>query len=177
MKRTFALMLVLVLLCGCLLLPAHAEAPVGAVKLRLRSDVAGYSCKDYTRFMEIVSGNVVYSTGSAGPVYASDYGGTSDDGKLVAGRTYYVSYVVQAADGYTLPDKIDDVQLSFDCGKGVSVITSQIVVGNYRTDDGTFVRSKSLRVYAELVVDGNIFQRIVGYFTDLYLKIRAWSLY
>ena len=177
MKRTFALMLALILLCGCLLLPVHAESSVGAVKLRLRSDVAGYACSDYSRFMEIVSGNVIYNTRSAGPVYASDYGGTSDHGKLVAGRTYYVSYVVQAADGYALPDKIDDVDLSFDCGKGVSVITSQIVVADVRTDDGTFVRYKGLRVYAKLVVDGNIFQRIAGYFTDLYLKIRAWSLY
>ena len=111
MKRLMCgiMVLALVLLCGCLLLPVHAESSVGAVKLRLRSDVAGYACSDYTRFMEIVSGNVIYNTRSAGPVYASDYGGTSDHGKLVAGRTYYVSYVVQAADGYALPDKIDEV--------------------------------------------------------------------
>ena len=126
MKRTFALLLALILLCGCLLLPVHAESSVGAVKLRLRSDVAGYACSDYSRFMEILSGNVIYNTRSAGPVYASDYGGTSDHGKLVAGRTYYVSYVVQAADGYALPDKIDDVDLSFDCGKGVSVMFAAV---------------------------------------------------
>ena len=44
-------------------------------------------------------------------------------------------------------------------------------------EDGTVTVEKGLRIQARVVVDGRLFQRITGFLYDIYLKIRAWSLY
>ena len=176
MKKILSLLLAACLL-GCCLLPAFAAEPVGKVSVRLNSNIAGCTRADYEQMFEIVSGNVVYSFRSSGPVSISDYAGTPEYAHMTAGRTYYLDYVLDAAEGYEFPEKLADEDLEIECGEGVRVYNKSIVVGPYREENGEIVRYKGLRIQASVVVDGNVIQRIIGFFTDMILKIKAWSLY
>ena len=162
---------------SCCLLPAFAQSELGTIRVKLNSDVAGYTENDIDRFIVIQSDNVVSSQQDGGPVSVADYAGTPEFGALVAGRTYFIDYAMVAADGYTLPDKLEDVNVEIECGKGVSVYHTAIVSGPYRDETGEMHEYKGFRIQAKVVVDGNAFQRIIGVIHDLILKIEAWSLY
>ena len=178
MKKALSVVLAVCILCGCFMISAFAEdKPMGTVRVRLNSNVAGKTESDYADFIEILSDNAVYRFSGAGPVSVSDYAGTPENGKLVAGRRYSVSYCLDAADGYVLPDALNDGDIEIECGKNVTVYAKQIVSANYRTDDGEFVPYRGLRIVASITVDGNIIQRLFGMIHDLILKIQAWSLY
>ena len=175
MKKVFPVLLALCLICGCLLPPVYAETPTGTISVRLRSDIAGCTRNDYRSLIEILSDNVVYSNGVGGdPVLIADSAGNTEYAHLAAGRTYYLHYLLEAAPGYVLPDA-PDVRTS--CGKGVSVTAVSVVSVNVRTDEGESLPFRGLEIQAKVVVDGNVLQRIMGFFTDLILKIKAWSLY
>ena len=170
---------VLLVICSLFLLmtPVSALKETGVISLKLKSDIAGLTYIDAEQLFEIRSDNVVYSKTHQFPVAVSDYAGTHTRDTIVAGRIYYLDYYLSAADGYDLPEKIEEGDLEIECGKGVEVLYSQIAIGNYRQPNGEFVRIKGLRVTAKILVDGNAFQRIAGFFYDIYLKIKAWSLY
>ena len=176
MKKTIAVLLTLCAVCCCLL-PAAAANEFGVIRLKLNSDIAGLSEQDAERLMEIQSDNVVYRIEDSGPVLISNYAGTADSGKLKAGRTYYVYYMLRAADGYTLPEKLEKGDVEIDCGKGVTVISTQITTSTKRNANDAFVQERGVMIYAQVVVDGNVFQRVFGWLTDQFLKLRAWSLY
>lgn len=177
-KKIISVVLALCMLGCCLMLPAAAQEPVGKIRLKLMSDVAGCTEEDYQAFITVVSGNVRCSDHNAGPVSASDYAGTPIiEEPLVAGRTYYVSYLLEAEDGYALPEAISEDDLEIECGKGVTVYAKQIVVSHARTENGFVEDFRGLRIEARVLVDGNVLQRIIGLFHDIILKIRAWSLY
>lgn len=176
MKKMISVLLAVCIVFLCLL-PAAAANDIGVISVRLNSDIAGLTRKDAEKMIELRSDNVVYRTDNDGPVFVADYGGTADDGVLAAGRTYYVDYLLVAADGCALPEKLNDGDVQIECGKGVSVISTQIVTADIRGEDGNFEPFRGLRIYAKVVVDGNVFQRIIGMIHDLILKIRAWSLY
>ena len=178
LKKTFSIFLAVFMLCCCLLPAVAADEPrYEAYAVKLYSDIAGLTKKDVDRFIEIQCDNLVFAPRSDGPVYIVDYAGTPEYGTLTAGRTYYIDYSLVAAEGSTLPETISTDDILFDCGKGVSVYHVAIVTSNKRLDDGTFDRSKGLRIQASVLVDGNIFQRIIGAIHDIILKIKAWSLY
>ena len=175
-KRILSLA-VAVCIAFCCVLPAFAAEDAGKISVKLNSNLAGLTAADAEKFIEIKGGNVVYSTHGDGPVSVSDYSGTHVNEALVAGRTYYIDYVLTAADGYTLPDSVSDGEVEIECGDGVRVITSQIVSAREKTD-GIFIETfRGLRIYATVKVDGNIFQRIIGFIYDMIIKARAWSLY
>ncbi len=176
-RKIVSVVLALCMLGCCLILSAAAQEPVGRVSLKLNSDVAGHTDADYSAFITVVSGNVRISFHSGGPVYASDYAGTTTDEALVAGRTYYVDYLLEAEDGFALPDAVNEDDIEIECGKGVTVFAKQIVVSHARTDNGFVEDFRGLRIQARVLVDGNEWQRLIGWFYDLILKIRAWSLY
>ena len=162
----------------CMALPAFAAEPLGRFGVKLNSDVAGLTEEDYDKLFEIKYGNVEYNLNprSAGPASVSNYVGAGEDGKLVAGRSYTIYYGLVPKEGYELPESADDLELEIECGKGVRVITTQITKGTYREDNGELVTRRAIRIYAVVVVDGNAFQRIIGWFHDLILKIRSWQI-
>lgn len=176
LKVFLAVLLAAITACGCMFCAA-ARNDIGVISLKLYSDVDGKKSTDVQELIEIRSDNVVYDNKFNEPVSVSDYAGTVEYEPLAAGRTYFVNYYLSAAEGCTLPDSISDGDIDIECGKGVSVISAQITNGHYKLDDGTFSDVKGLRVYARVTVDGNVFQRIVGFFHDMILKIQAWSLY
>lgn len=175
-KAIFAVFLAVITVCGCLFTVAEGKE-IDAISVKLNSSIAGMKNTDVQGLIEIKSDNVVFDNRFNEPVSVADYAGTVEFGSFVAGRTYYVSYYLSAAEGFTLPDSISDVDVDIECGKGVRIISTQITHGRYRLDDGTFEDAKGLRIYAGVTVDGNVFRRIVGFFHDVILKIKAWSLY
>lgn len=177
LKKIFSVLLAVCAVCCCLLPAASAAAEMGTVKVKLNSDIAGCTERDVDQLIELKSDNVAFRQRADSPVHVSDYAGTMEPGKLVAGRTYYIDYSLVAADGYTLPEKLEDGDVEIECGKGVTVYHTAIVTGNIRGEDGEIHPNKGLRIQASVVVDGNAFQRIIGWFHDLILKIKAWSLY
>ena len=176
LKKTLSVLFVICILGFCLL-PAAAQMQGGPIKVKLNSNIAGLTQKDVEKLFELQSDNVEYRERSGGPILISDYAGTGVSGKLVAGRTYYIHYCMDPVEGVTLPEKLTDEDISITCGKGVSVISKQITYSHVRQDDGTYEDFRGVTIYAEVVVDGNVFQRVIGWFHDLILKIRAWSLY
>lgn len=176
MKKAISLLLAVFLLCLCAM-PVASLDEVGVVSVKLNSNVAGLTKNDTEKLFEIKGGNVVYQPDNAGPVYICNYAGTSDSGKLVAGRTYTVYYSLVAAEGYELPDQINDGDVLIETEKGVRVIRTSITSGSVRGDDGILYKTKGLSIFAELKVDGNFFQRFIGRIHDIILKIKAWSLY
>ena len=175
-KRVFSVLLAVFMICCCVL-PAFARSELGTVRVKLNSDVAGYTENDVAQFIEIQSDNVVSGRRDGGPVFVADYSGTPEFGALVAGRTYFIDYALVAAEGFVLPDKLEDGDVEIKCGKGISVYHTAIVSGPYRDEAGEMHDYKGLRIQAKVVVDGNVFQRVIGVIHDVILKIRAWSLY
>ncbi len=175
-KKSVSLILAVCSLC-CLLLPAAADN-TGVISVKISSDIAGLTENDAEKLIEIKSPGIIYSARGDGPVSFSDYAGTSFDGELTAGRVYYIDYMLTAAEGYTLPDKIEEGDIDIECGRGVKVISAQIVTAKIREGDtAEFTEFRGLKIFAEVTVDSNIFQRIAGFIYDMILKIRAWSLY
>ena len=176
LKKSIALFLAVCAVCCCLL-PAAAQAEIGPMAVKLNSNIAGCTNRDVDQLIELESDNIILSTRDKEPVYIVDYAGTSVSGEVVAGRTYFAYYVLEAAEGYALPDALEEGDISIACGKGVSVISTQIVTAPTKID-GVWVESfRGLRIYAKVLVDGSFFQRLIGRIHDVILKIRAWSLY
>ena len=178
LKKTISVLLILCALSGCLLIPASAESDAGVISVRLKSDVAGCLYLNSDNFIEILSDNVILDPYRAAPVSVSDYAGTVDFCPLVAGRTYFVSYELVAADGFTLPEELTEDNIKIECDKGVTVLSTHITKKSIRNEDGTMETSQGLLIRSRLVVDSNHFyKRVFGFLYDVYLKIRAWSLY
>ena len=91
---------------------------------------------------------------------------------LKAGREYEVDYDLFPINGYVLPKTADELDIQFECDKGVRVIHTAVTHGLPGEGD-----TRAVHVVAVVAVAGNIFQRIIGWLYDRYLKMRAWSLY
>ena len=178
MKKLISLTLILCVLLSCLALPAAAQDETGPISLRLNSDIAGCTRMDVDKLIEIRSPQVTFYPYGDSPIYITNYVGNGEYAHMDAGRTYGITYTLVAADGYTLPEEISDGDVIFDCGKGVDVVYCKVVeIQNPDSAPGENVRTRALRIIANVVVDGTAFQRIIGWFKDVILKIRSWSLY
>jgi hypothetical protein len=177
LKKIVSAVLAALIICLCMSPALAAEIKPDIISIKLSSDVNGYSENDFEKFIEIKSDNVVFSSRHNPPISVSDYAGTTYNGKVKSGRSYYISYYLDAAEGFTLPEKLDDSNISIECGKGADVFSKQIVTGTIKDDDGTSTTVKGIMIQAKVTVDGNLIQRIIGLISDLYLKARAWSLY
>ena len=175
-KKTLCVILALFSLLCCLT-PASAQREMGKISVKLRSDIAGVTEEETEKLIELKSDNVVFSYESGTPVSFYDYAGSVYNEPAVAGRKYGVDYLLEAAEGFTLPEKIEAGDLDIECDSGVRVISASIVSARKRDADGDFYTFTGLRITAEILADGNLFERIAGFFYDIYLKIRAWSLY
>ena len=178
MKKLISLTLILCVLFGCLALPAAAQDENGPISLRLNSDIAGCTRMDVDKLIEIRSPQVTFYPYGDSPIYITNYAGGSEYAHMDAGRTYGITYTLVAADGYTLPEELADGYVVFDCGKGVDVVYCKVI--EIRHPDAApreDLRTRALRIIADVVVDGTALQRVIGWFRDIILKIRAWSLY
>lgn len=173
MKRTAAFLLAAVLLFAAVVPVYAADAAEPALRMHLRSDLAGVKPEEYAKFAEIESDALDFNTVTrTDPVSVSDYAGTAlaDTDALKAGRQYVVYYDLFPVDGFALPETKEELDVRFDCDKGAEVISYNITRGG--KDD-----LRALNIMAVVKVDGNLFQRIIGWLYDRYLKARAWSLY
>ena len=180
MKKTVSAVLVVCLLLCCLHMPAAAQAEEQVIRLRINSDVAGCTEDDCARIAEILSPQVVYrfTRSGRGPVLIAAAAGGSPNGPIEAGRMYTLTCMFAAADGYALPDTLSEGDVVLECGKGITVISCEVVnMSLGLNDDGTAKTEKALRVYVKLIADGSVFRRMIGIIKDLIQRIRAWSLY
>ncbi len=177
MKKTICAVLIMcVMLCG-LVLPAAAEQDDGVIRIKLNSDIAGCTKDDHSKLIEILSPQVTFYYDNSSPIHISNAAGASEEAHLDAGRSYYIIYTLDAAEGYSFPETLSDGDIEIECGKGVSLISYDIIkLSTGKTPDpSTF--HPLLRVRATVVVDGSAIQRIIGWFRDLVLRIRSWQLY
>ena len=176
MKKTVS---VILLICSLLVFVCNSSAAesVGDISVRINSDIAGMTERDTEKLIEIEKENVVYSTEGDGPVSIYDYAGTHTSEAVSAGRTYNIYYTLVAADGYVLPDFLAEGDIDYLCGRGVNVISSQIVTAKVNTDGVGPENFRGILIFAHVRVDGNFFQRAAGFIYDRLLKFRAWSIY
>ena len=174
MKKGTALLMIACALVCALLLPAAAQTETGVISLRLNSDVAGCTWEDSDRLIEIRSGNVVLRTGGERPIFIANAAGGTEGAHMDAGRTYTITYTLEAAEGYTLPETLAESEVQIETGKGVTVLNCG-VIRLATADGGEPVRA--LRINANVKVDGTAIQRFIGWLRDLILKIRSWQLY
>ena len=180
MKKLLCILLVCCIFMPGMLLTSAKSSETDAIVLRLHSDVAGCTRSDYEQLIEILSDQVQFKQWEHKeyPVDIENAASFSTHEGMTAGRTYYITYYLAAADGYTLPDEIGEDDVVLQCGKGVEVILCGIV--DYYTPSATPLKgttTRTLRIVAKVVVDGSVFQRIIGWLKDLILKIRSWQLY
>ena len=179
MKKLIAVTMVVCMLFCCLLplAAAAAEPEGGAIRLRLRSDVAGCTTKDVDKLIELLSLQVTwYDNGGNGPVFIANAAGGSEYAHMEAGREYAVTYMLQAAEGYTLPEEIADGDVEIECGKGVTVVYCKIAEMEKPETADKYDRTRALRIIAKVVPDCNAIQRIIGWIRDLILKIRSFQI-
>ncbi len=180
MKKTISLTLAVVFLLGCLLPMASALPECGQISLRLHSDIAGCTEKDVDQIMEILSPQVIgyVNKSGNGPIDIANYAGGPEYAHMEAGRSYTITYMLTAAEGYELPEELADGDVVFDCGKGVDVVYCKVASMHVSNPDPHVdERIRVLRIMANVVVDGNPLQRVIGWFRDIILKIRSWQLY
>ena len=174
-KKTISLCLAAVLLFSALV-PVFAAEANTTTTLHLRSDLAGVMPDEYTKFAEIESDVLDFNTVTrAHPVSVSDYAGTPllYTTEMKAGREYVVNYDLFPKGGYVLPETAEGLDIQFECDKGVRVIHTAVTYGGASGEGDT----RAVNIMTVVVVDGNLFQRVIGWLYDRYLKARAWSLY
>lgn len=163
------------LLTTMMLIPVSAAAVDESIKLHLRSDLDGVKPEEYAKFAEIDSDVIDFNTVTRKyPVSAADHAGTpvAQEEALKAGREYVVDYDLFPKNGYVLPQTAEELDIQFECDKGVRVIHAAVTYGLPGEGD-----TRAVHIMAVVVVDGNLFQRIIGWLYDCYIKMRAWSLY
>ena len=175
-RKTLSVMLAL---CAvfCMLLPAAAAAQTGPVSITVHSDIAGCTENDLEKLITVDSGEVIPWTHGGVPVSIAQYAGGSPEGALEPGRTYYIYFTFEAAEGYELPETAAGGWLTVACDKGVELIRADVVNMSVSQGNPRGGTVRALRIYAEVVAQGSTFQRILGWIKDIIDKIRAWSLY
>ena len=173
MKKFTACLLAALCICFSLL-PAAAEGTASAV-VTLRSDIAGVDYTTPERIAVIESDSIVFNPDAfLSCIQINDCVGNIILEPLKAGRTYVVCLSFIAADGYTLPDELTEENFRIEGSDNCNVFICHKAFSGYR--EGA-LRDECIEVEAEITVDGNLFQRIIGKILDILLKIRSWSPY
>lgn len=181
MKKLIAVILAACALFCLFLLPAGAQTEKTEISLRLNSHIAGCTRADADQLIEILSGPVKYCYDEKGySIFIANCVGGMEGAHMDAGRTYVITYTLEASDGYVLPETLSDGDVLLDCAKGVSVISCGVVEQKHTDPDpasGEATTARVLRITAKVVVDGTSIQKVIGWLRDLLLKIRSWSLF
>ncbi len=180
MKKLISLILAVCTLFCFFTLSAGAQTDNNVISLRLNSNIAGCTRADAEKLIEIRSGHVDYYKENGYAIFIANCAGGGEYAHMDAGRTYVITYTLVSSDGYTLPETLSDGDVSLECGDGVSVISCNVI--ELRSSDpdpvpGEANTTRVLRITAKVIVDGTAIQRVIGWFKDLLLKIRFWSLY
>lgn len=170
MKKIISCTLILVILLLSSITVFAAVEKDAVIKAAFNSDVNGktianiedlaYLADSDLRFHRDENGERSFICDSTNQLYS---------GAMKAGRTYYIHYEFETAEGTVFPENLDTAERSFSCDDGCSIVNCY------------YVRSLSdenvnyLYVCEKVTVKGNAIQRILGIFADLILKIRAWS--
>ena len=181
MKKAVCVALAALTLLFCLLPAAAQETealPTGPIRLRVHSDVAGRTEEDADALVEILSGHVVFREDGVYPVSISNIIGETENGRMAPGREYTIIFTFVAEEGYALPDKLAAGDVTFECGRGAQIASCRVADFAVRgAPPRSDARLRALQIYTVVVTDSSVFQRIVGLLQDLWLRIRAWSLY
>lgn len=167
MKKTLCLIFVLIFAFSALSVTSFAEDKTANLAAVFNSDIAGMTEADYEKMADLSVGNLVFHEEG---VFICDYSNQANEGAIVAGRTYFIYYYFDTADGYEFPEDIGS-NLNFTCEGNTEVVSYSLING------GVPVGGEFLTICVEVKVDGNIFQKIIGFFTDMILKLKLWSLY
>lgn len=170
MKKYISVFLAALLMMTALFIPVDAAEKIDSISFSFSNDLVGLTDKDIDSFKVETSDNVIFDDD---PILVADYTGAAYLGEIRPGRTYYIYYDFVAADGYELPDEVNEENISIKCDDGVSVIWYGKTIGPYI--DGK--PSEGLMFFTKLEAPGNFFQRLFGRIADIFLKIRAWSPY
>ena len=167
MKKLLSLILALVLAASVLAFSVSAKE-IENIVIEFSSDVSGLTYEDYDRIAVIKSDGLVCKN-----LQINDYVGNVYLEEMKPGRTYTYSYTFTAAEGYALPETVDESNVTFLCDDSCTVWWYGKTVGP-RVDG---VTQYSFSVSAEVTVDGNLFQRIFGRIADFFRKLLSWSPY
>ena len=174
MKKVLSIFLTVVILVLPFSFAAGAKEYDSVISITLNDDIAGFDYTAPERIAVITSDNVVFEAdGDSSALQINDYAGNVYLDKLRPGRTYTFSYSITPADGFTIPDTLDDTNVNITCADGARVIYYAKAQGAYKDGKPTY----SLLLYTQVTVKGTAFQRIIGRILDFILKIKAWSLY
>lgn len=174
MKKTLSFILAFMMILSCFSCFACAQSKDDKIVIELRSDIAGMTIDDYRDFAIIHSDNIVFDeTQRSDPISLTDCVGNYYDGKMKPGRTYNIWYTLYAADGFEIPDEMNDDTIELICGEGTDAYWYGKTVGTGK-DGGCLA---SLSIWTEVRVDGNFFQNLFGRIADFFLKVRSWSPY
>lgn len=181
MRKLISVILAACALFCSMLVPVVAQNEEKIISLRLNSRIAGCTRADADQLIEILSGPVKYCYDEKGySVFIANCVGGMEGAHMDAGRTYVITYTLEASDGYALPETLSDGDVLLDCAKGVSVISCGVVEQKNTDPDpapGEATTARVLRITAKVVVDGTSIQKVIGWLRDLLLKIRSWSLF
>ena len=175
MKRTnrwTALMAAfLSLVCFALTAGAAGEA---AGSIYIHSDIADLTADDREMLLTVEGLPLAFCETGAPAVLIADAAGTQTMEKIVAGRTYTIYFTLTPVGGSVLPEKVDGSTFAISCGKGASLVS----VGKVRFPQAQGQENaEGVQIVAQVRADGNLWERLVGKLIDLWLKVRAWSLY
>ena len=174
MKKVLSMLMAALLMISAVTFPTYAQSRDEKIVIELRSDIAGMTRDDYRDFAVIKSDNIVFDeTERYDPISLTDCVGNYYEGKMKPGRTYSIWYTLYAADGFEIPDEMNDETIEIICGKGTDAYWYGKTVGTGK-NGGCLA---SLSIWTEVKVDGNFFQNIFGTLADLFLKIKSWSPY
>lgn len=174
MKKFLSVTLALVCLLSALMLPVYAEEKEAKISLTISSDICGLSYDEFEKLIEINNDCIKFSdTGRSDPINITDVVGNIYLDKFKAGRTYGICYNFVANDGYVIPDKISEEDISIICDPGVNEYWHSVASGV----DGSDCKCNYFFVWTEITVKGNFFQNLFGRIADFFLKIKSWSPY
>lgn len=170
MKKSLSVFFAVIFVASAMLLPVRAQEKIDRLSVSFSDNIVGLTYEDYDKFGVKTSANITFDDD---PILVADYTGSAYLGEIKPGRTYYIYYNFVAADGYELPEEINEKNVSVKCSDGCSVIWFGKTQGAYV--DGK--PSYGLMFYTEIKTPGSFFQKFFGKLADIFLKIKSWSLY
>ena len=161
----------LALICFVLTAAAAGEA---AGSLYIHSDIANLTENDREKLLTVEELPLAFCETGAPAVLIADAAGTQTTKRIVAGRTYTICFTLVPVGGYVLPETVDNSTFSVRCGKGASLVSVGKVRFPQAQDEAN---QEGVQIIAQVRADGNLWERLFGKVADLWLKVRAWSVY
>lgn len=174
MKKILSIILTVIIIACAVPVCSCAEAKDEKIVIELRSDIAGMTYRDYEKFAIIRSDNIRFDLSEdPDPAFVTNCVGSIIFDEMKPGRKYVICYTFYAADGFEIPDEMNEDTIEIICSENVNPYWYGKTVGPLRDGQPLY----SLTMHTEVRVDGNFFQNLFGRIADLILRIKAWSPY